>query len=481
MPGSIDPDCAITLVAGTDLEAETAALSDSLTGGGTVTDVYLAGIADAKSADSEPGLRVLVHQRYGRGVPTERSRLSSPSTRWAGLAQLTDLTPTILAAAGVTPPGDVVGTRIADDGRRGSGASDTVRDIRALVTTSERASSGAVAGWTALVIAGLTAIAVIAAVRIRNARGGSRAVGRGAIAGGLAFVAWVPLTTYLSKLIPLGTLASPGVQITVSTLALAAIGAAVLILWLGRHPRHAGLLGVLVISAVTAGILGLDTLTGGSLQRATPFGNDPVLGGRFYGIRNLTFGLFAAGVLLAVCRRRILRPSTCRGQRQRKPRRRGRRQSRPHAGRPRGRRDRSRRHPAGRTSRHRRGRRRHALAHSRRAAARLAGRRRPPHLAAAAGRRGCGHRRVPRGRRAGLLPAGQRPHPHRPVRRPGVRRRGVDDHHPQDRRRAACRRPARGRPDSPAGAGGHRNRRVRAGPVRPPAAGCAGGMRRGGR
>ncbi len=299
MPGSIDPDCAITLVAGTDLEAETAALSDSLTGGGTVTDVYLAGIADAKSADSEPGLRVLVHQRYGRGVPTERSRLSSPSTRWAGLAQLTDLTPTILAAAGVTPPGDVVGTRIADDGRRGSGASDTVRDIRALVTTSERASSGAVAGWTALVIAGLTAIAVIAAVRIRNARGGSRAVGRGAIAGGLAFVAWVPLTTYLSKLIPLGTLASPGVQITVSTLALAAIGAAVLILWLGRHPRHAGLLGVLVISAVTAGILGLDTLTGGSLQRATPFGNDPVLGGRFYGIRNLTFGLFAAGVLLA--------------------------------------------------------------------------------------------------------------------------------------------------------------------------------------
>ena len=298
MPGSIDPDCAITLVAGTDLEAEAAALSDSLTGGGTVTDVYLAGIADAKTADSQPGLRVLVHQRYGRGVPTEPSRLSSPSTRWPGLAQLTDLTPTILAGAGVTPPGDVVGTRIADDGRRGSGASDTARDIRALVTTSERAATGVVAGWTALAIAGLTAIAVIAAVRIRNARGGSRAVGRGAIAGGLAFAAWVPLTTYLSKLIPLATWASPGVQITVSTLALAAIGAAVLILWLGRHPRHAGLLGVLVISAVTAGILGLDTLTGGSLQRATPFGNDPVLGGRFYGIRNLTFGLFAAGVLL---------------------------------------------------------------------------------------------------------------------------------------------------------------------------------------
>lgn len=299
MPARIDPDCAITLVAGTDLEAEAAALADSLTGGATITDVYLAGIADATTPDSQPGLRVLVHQRFGRGVPTVPSRLSSPSTRWPGLAQLTDLTPTILAAAAVTPPHDVVGTRIADDGRRGRGASDTVRDVRALVTTSERAATGVLAGWTALAIAGLTAIAVIATVRIRNARGGSRAVGRGAMAGGVAFLAWVPLTTYLSKLIPLGTWAGSGVQVAVSTLALAAIGAAMLILWLGRHPRHAGLLGVLAISAVTAGILGLDTLTGGSLQRATPFGNDPVLGGRFYGIRNLTFGLFAAGVLLA--------------------------------------------------------------------------------------------------------------------------------------------------------------------------------------
>lgn len=299
MPATSDPDCAITLISATDLEAEAAALSDSLTGGSTVTNVYLAGIADAKTANSQAGLRVLVHQRYGRGVPTQPSRLSSPSTRWPGLAQLTDLTPTILAAAGVKPPADVVGTRIADDGRRGRGASDTVRDIRGLVTTSERAAAGVLAGWTALAIAGVAAIVVIAVVRIRNVRGGSRAVGRGAMAGGLAFVAWVPLTTYLSKLIPLGTWATSGVQIVVSTLALAAIGAAVLILWLGRHPRHAGLLGVLVISAVTAGILGLDTLTGGSLQRATPFGNDPVLGGRFYGIRNLTFGLFAAGVLLA--------------------------------------------------------------------------------------------------------------------------------------------------------------------------------------
>ncbi len=299
MPGSIDADCAITLIAATDLEAEAAELSDALTGGATVTDVYLAGIADANTADSQPGLRVLVHQRYGRGVPTMPSRLSSPSTRWPGLAQLTDLTPTVLAAAGVTPPGDVVGTRIADDGRRGSGPSDTVRHIRGLVTTSERAATGVLAGWTALAIAALVAIVVIAVVRIRNARGGSRAVGRGAMAGGLAFVAWVPLTTYLSTLIPLGAWAPAGVQIVVSTLGLAAIGAAALILWLGRHPRNAGVLGVLVISAVTAGILGLDTLTGGALQRATPFGNDPVLGGRFYGIRNLTFGLFAAGVLLS--------------------------------------------------------------------------------------------------------------------------------------------------------------------------------------
>lgn len=300
MPASLDPGCAITLIAGPDLESEAVGLADILSGGTTVTDVYLAGIADSSTSTSaEPGLRVLVHHRYGGNVDNRPFRLTSPSTRWSGMAQLTDLTPTLLADAGVPAPAGLVGTRIVDDGRRAGGVAATERDIRAFATTDLRSASGVVAGWTALGVAALVAILVMLVARIRHARGGSRAVGRGAVTAGLAFVAWVPGATYLDKLIPLADWAGAGVQITVSTLALAAIGSAVLITWLGRHPRRAGVLAVTVVSAVTAGLLAFDTLAGGVLEQATPFGNDPVLGGRFYGIRNLTFGLFAAGVLLA--------------------------------------------------------------------------------------------------------------------------------------------------------------------------------------
>lgn len=298
-PATIDPDCAITLIAGTDLESEAAALADTLTGGTTVTDVYLAGIADSSIPNAQPGRRVLVHHRYGRNVNNRPFRLTSPSTRWSGMAQLTDLTPTLLADARVPAPPGLVGTRIVDDGRRTGEVTATERDIRTFAATDLRSASGVIAGWTALAVAALVAVLVMLVARIRNVRGGSRAVGRGAVTAGLAFVAWVPGATYLGKLIPLADWAGASVQITVSTLALAAIGSAVLVTWLGRHPRRAGVLAVTVVSAVTAGLLAFDTLTGGVLQQATPFGNDPVLGGRFYGIRNLTFGLFAAGVLLA--------------------------------------------------------------------------------------------------------------------------------------------------------------------------------------
>ncbi len=307
MPSTIDPSCAITLIAGTDLEAATADLADSLAGGNTTTDVYLSGISDranapattADAADTRAGLRILLHVRFGRTVPTTSTWLTSSSTRWTGMAQLTDLTPTLLTDAGAVAPTDLVGTRVVDTGNRGGSETDTTRDIRTLVTTNDRSLTGVLAGWSAVGISILTAIGTLVAVRIRNARGGSRAVGRGAGAAALSFVAWVPLCTYLSKLIPLATRPSAVIQTAIATLALAAVASALLIGWLGRHPRNAGLLAVTMISGITGGILGLDTVLGGFLQQATPFGNNPILAGRFYGIRNLTFGLFAAGVLLA--------------------------------------------------------------------------------------------------------------------------------------------------------------------------------------
>jgi hypothetical protein len=68
--------------------------------------------------------------------------------------------------------------------------------------------------------------------------------------------------------------------------------------WLGRGRRQPAAAAVVVLGLLIVVVLGLDTLSGGHLQQATPFGNDPLLGGRFYGMRNLTFGLFAAAALM---------------------------------------------------------------------------------------------------------------------------------------------------------------------------------------
>lgn len=52
------------------------------------------------------------------------------------------------------------------------------------------------------------------------------------------------------------------------------------------------------MSAITAGVIGIDLLTGSHLQISSIFGLQPLVGGRFYGMGNVAFALYAAAVLL---------------------------------------------------------------------------------------------------------------------------------------------------------------------------------------
>jgi hypothetical protein len=66
-----------------------------------------------------------------------------------------------------------------------------------------------------------------------------------------------------------------------------------------RGPWSSSALGPLAaMSAVTAGVIGVDLLTGSHLQISSIFGLQPLVGGRFYGMGNVAFALYAAAVLM---------------------------------------------------------------------------------------------------------------------------------------------------------------------------------------
>ena len=66
-----------------------------------------------------------------------------------------------------------------------------------------------------------------------------------------------------------------------------------------KGPWSSSALGPLAaMSAITAGVIGIDLLTGSRLQISSIFGLQPLVGGRFYGMGNVAFALYAAAVLL---------------------------------------------------------------------------------------------------------------------------------------------------------------------------------------
>jgi hypothetical protein len=300
-PGRLPPDCAVTLIAAGDLEQGAADLNELLASDDATTDVYLAGLAARPAATGVggPQLQVLAHYRHGEGIATTPSWLTSASTRWQGMAQITDVTPTLLSAAGISIPAEAVGSVVVDGQHRPAGGNAAHTAIDEMRETNDRAVSGVLAGWIAVGISVLGAFVVIG-VEIRRLRlGHSHAVARGLAIAAAAAVALTPLATYLTTLVPLVDFLPVLPQLTVTTLVIAALGTAAVVIWLGRGHNQPAAASVVVLGLLIVGILGLDTLSGGHLQQATPFGNDPLLGGRFYGMRNLTFGLFAAAALMA--------------------------------------------------------------------------------------------------------------------------------------------------------------------------------------
>ncbi|MEV4116898.1 hypothetical protein [Nonomuraea sp. NPDC049695] len=241
------------------------------------TEIVLAGIGDHGSV---PHLRVAMWKQPADGVAG--LSVGTNSTRRDDITVLPDITPTILAAAGIAPPPTVIGQpwRLGDR--------TTPGDLRRadLKGTAVRGTTGVF--FTAFAVVQVAFYALAYFLLSRRRRLG--VVGTAAIV-----LACVPVSTYAVNLVPWERSPYPVPTLIGGVLAGTALFAAVA---LGGPWRRDPLGPPAAVAAITATVLVGDLLTGTTLQFDSLMGYTAVVGGRYYGLANIPFALLATAVLM---------------------------------------------------------------------------------------------------------------------------------------------------------------------------------------
>lgn len=277
-------------------------------GGAAAADGVLGAVDAARPAGSEllvVGLsetrpdRPRLHVAIAVGGRYRAGELSSASTRRPPYVQLIDVAPTVLHDLGRAPPSAMAGQPWASSGARGTG---TAARIAALLD-HDRAATGQLrltGRFFEALVAGqfllfpLAALAALTARR-RGAVAARRRSLRFVQGAGLGCAAVLP-ATFLANLAwwwraghPLAALLAAVAVADAIVVGLALAGP-----WRRQPLGPAG-----AVAGTTAAVLALDLLTGARLQLSSVAGYSPLVAGRFAGIGNIAFGIFAAAALLA--------------------------------------------------------------------------------------------------------------------------------------------------------------------------------------
>ncbi|GAA0965997.1 hypothetical protein [Actinocorallia libanotica] len=251
------------------------------------TTVLIAGLADTTPTPH-------LHVALGAGG-FERGYLTSAATRRDGLVTLTDLTATVLAELGIERPSGAVGSawRSAPSADPAAAKVEALHDQDLAAQAVRKLSSGffIVLFSVQLLLYGYAALALRrSGARDRDRRrilGWTRI---GALAG-----AATPAAAYLAGMLPWWRASSPGTMLVVCVAGLAALITALAL----AGPWRRSITGPgLVIAGLTALVLGLDVISGSSLQINTFMGYTALVAGRFYGFGNMAFALFATASIL---------------------------------------------------------------------------------------------------------------------------------------------------------------------------------------
>jgi hypothetical protein len=252
--------------------------------------LLVVGVSDAGGTASHLHVAIASGPSYGRG------QLVSAMTRRDGFVQLIDTGPTVLDVMDVKAPDGVVGKPWRVAGRR----ADTQRAQIARMADADRAAQGYaryVQPFFMLLVFAQVFLYGFAWLWLRRRRSTADrtkaiALTRGAA---LAFAA-VPASTYLAQLVPWWRHSLAVLVAVVAVIDLALYAVAVSGPW--RH-RPLGPEGV--IGGITFTVIGIDLLTGARLQLSSPAGYSPIVAGRFAGIGNVAFAVYATGALVLAC------------------------------------------------------------------------------------------------------------------------------------------------------------------------------------
>ena len=278
------------------------------------TRIVIASLAD----DEDPGPQMAV---LPAGTASARGTSSGfvvgTSTHRPGLAQLTDLTPTLTTAlAGRSAP--------AFDGQalnlpasstlapaKGAAAPDDARISRlADDALHARASQRTVIPASTLLVGLAMALLVWAAIALRTPEPGRRPAVRRRVTWAAIGLSALPPALLLVNAAPWWRVGarngSPSAWAPVSALAAAALvavcvvglSAGIAMLVQRRRGTRAGLVALLVTAAIPLTWL-IDAAAGAHLAFNNPLGMNAVVAGRFYGVSNTAFAL-VAGALVTV-------------------------------------------------------------------------------------------------------------------------------------------------------------------------------------
>ena len=278
------------------------------------TRIVIASLAD--NEDPGPQMAVLpAGTTSARG--TSGGFVVGTSTHRPGLAQLTDLTPTLTTAlAGRSAPafdGQALDlpTRSTLTPAKGAAAPDDARISRlADDALHARASQRTVIPASTLLVGLVVALLVWAAIALRTPEPGRRPAVRRRVTWAAIGLSALPPALLLVNAAPWWRVGardgSPSAGAPVSAIAAAALVAACVVglaagiamLVQRRRGTRAGLVALLVTAAIPLTWL-IDAAVGAHLAFNNPLGMNAVVAGRFYGVSNTAFAL-AAGALVVV-------------------------------------------------------------------------------------------------------------------------------------------------------------------------------------
>jgi uncharacterized protein YggT (Ycf19 family) len=249
--------------------------------------LLVAGLSDSTPA---PHLQLAM----ARGDSYRGGWLTATSTRHDGLVQLTDLTPTILAALGIDTPSRAVGSVLRDAPGRPADQAQAVRQLREWDIAAQTINADITRFYWFLALGEAIACGVLVLVRRSRIRNRSRLTKTAEAL--VLFFAALPVASFLANLVPWWHSNNPGGTLWAAVLGWAVVvgGLAVIGPWRRRTFGSVGF-----VAAVTASVLALDVITGSRLQLSTFWGLSPLDAGRFYGFGNVAFAVFAMTSLIA--------------------------------------------------------------------------------------------------------------------------------------------------------------------------------------